>query len=381
LHPAHWFLLGPDGNALYHLHMKLVATAAGAKNVMKFVWEHPSNDGQRTRALLRAVRFQVRGRVLHRRTLARLGKKSMIWADLHRTGASMVVYANPPNYHEMLIWRNHLRPGDLFVDVGANVGSYAIWAAELGAQVIALEPAEDTFALLQENVVLNGYSIRTIRAAAGAAPGTARFTSGQDAVNRLDPDGPAEIAMITIDSVIGDHTVAGMKVDVEGFEIEVLRGCERALSEQRVRLIQLEWNSTSMAAVGTDRGPVAHFLAKYGYSLYCVEADGSLAPLTDFSFGPDVFACPSALFGQRKLHDHKESNRDRTSCAAGHDKLAMTPAAKLIAILRIVYLAAVSITSLRMHSRADRSANRAASSLAAAFTSALKRRPLIPSFR
>src|SRR5271167_1724869 len=102
----------------------MATTAAYAKKVVKFVWEHPSNEGERTRALLRAAGFQFRGRVLHRRTLARIGEKSVIWADLHRTGASRVVYANPSDHPEMLTWRNVLRPGDLFVDVGANVGSY-----------------------------------------------------------------------------------------------------------------------------------------------------------------------------------------------------------------------------------------------------------------
>jgi FkbM family methyltransferase len=271
----------------------IVATAVDVKKVVKFVWEHPSNEGQRTRAVLRAARFQLRGRVLHRRTLARLGQKSIIWADLHRTGASRIVYANPPDRNEMLTWRNGLRSGDLFIDVGANVGSYAIWAAELGAEVMALEPAADTFALLEENVALNGYPIKAIRAAAGATPGVARFTSGRDCVNRLDPDGAAEIAVVTIDSIIGNRTVAGMKVDVEGFEIDVLRGCEQALSEHRVRLIQLEWNSTSMQAVGTDRRPVADLLAKHNYRLYRAKPDGSLTLLTDLRFCPDVFARPS----------------------------------------------------------------------------------------
>jgi FkbM family methyltransferase len=276
----------------YHRSVSITTTAADTKKVVKFIWGHPSNEGARARAVLRAADFQIRGRLLRRRTLARLGEKSKIWADLHRTGASRVVYANPPDYNEMLVWRNHLTPADLFVDVGANVGTYAIWAAELGAEVIALEPANDTFALLEENVAFNNYPVKTILAAAGARVGTARFTSGQDCVNRLDPCGTAEIAMLTIDSIIGDRTVAGMKVDVEGFEIEVLRGSEQALSEHRVKLIQLEWNSTSVSAVGTDRRPIVNLLAKHDYSLYCANPDGSLAPLTDYRFGPDVFACP-----------------------------------------------------------------------------------------
>lgn len=269
-----------------------VTLVANVRSVVRFVWTHPSNEGERIHALVRAATFQVRARMLHRRTLARLGNRSRIWADLHRTSASKVVYANPPDHPEMLVWRRELTPGDFFVDVGANIGSYGIWAGELGAEVIALEPAEDTFTLLMENVALNGYPIRGIRAAAGATGGTARFTTGYDSVNRLDPEGSAEIVMVTIDSVIADRVVAGMKVDVEGFEIEVLRGCERALSEQRLKLIQLEWNSTSQAGLGMDRQPVADLLAKHRYGLYRPDPSGKLVPVTNLAFGPDVFARP-----------------------------------------------------------------------------------------
>jgi FkbM family methyltransferase len=266
------------------------AIVRDSRNVVKFVWTNPANEGARAQALLRAVRYQVRGRLLHKRTLAQLGNRSTVWADLHRMGASKVVYANPPDHPEMIVWSQVLRPGDLFVDVGANIGSYSIWAGELGADVIALEPAEDTFALLTENVVLNGYPIITIQAAAGATCGVARFTRGRDCVNRLDPGGSVDARMVTIDSLIGDRTVDGMKIDVEGFEIEVLRGCERALSEHRLKLIQLEWNSASNQAVGADRLPVAELLSEHGYRLYRPCRDGALMPLTHPSFGPDVFA-------------------------------------------------------------------------------------------
>jgi len=154
----------------------------------------PSEARKRSRALLRAISFQARARILHRRTLARrLGDRSMVWVDLHRRAASKVVYANPPDHPEMLAWRRVLQPGDLFVDVGANIGTYAIWAGELGAEVIALEPAKDTFALLAENVAPNGYPVTPIEAAAGEFCATARFTSGRDCVNHLDPEGSGHV--------------------------------------------------------------------------------------------------------------------------------------------------------------------------------------------
>lgn len=275
-----------DAAFLRHVAAQLVA----APGVVRYVWRHPANAGQRPRALLRLASYQAQARLLRRRTIARLGERSRLWVDLHRTAASMVMYANPPDLPEMLVWQQVLRAGDLFIDVGANVGTYTIWAAEHGAEVIALEPAADTYRLLLENVMLNGYQVAVVQAAAGDRCGIARFTAGRDAGNCLDPNGPVETRLVTIDSLIGGRHVAGMKVDVEGFEVDVLHGCTRALSEHRIRLIQLEWNSMSEWALGADRRPVADLLAQYGYQLYRPDREGRLTPVKGLSFGADVFA-------------------------------------------------------------------------------------------
>lgn len=267
--------------------------ALGA-GVLRFVWSHPANSRHRVRAVLRAVRYQARVRLLRRRAVARLGERSRLWVDPHRTAASKVIYANPPDLPEMLVWQRALREGGLFVDVGANVGSYTILAAELGAEVIALEPAADTFGLLVENIALNGYKVRAIQAAAGDHCGTARFTTGLDAGNRLAADGRVETELLTVDSLIGDSRVAGLKVDVEGFELDVLRGATRALVERRIALIQLEWNETSRSALGTDRRPVGELLASFGYRLYRSDAKGCLVEVEDPGFGSDVFASPAS---------------------------------------------------------------------------------------
>jgi FkbM family methyltransferase len=265
------------------------ATAVG---VLRYVWGHPANVGRRRQAVLHAISYQVQARLLHRRVLARLGERSRLFVDLHRTSASKALYANPPDMPEMLAWRRVLRNGGLFIDVGANVGTYTIWAAELGAEVIALEPAAETFALLSENIKLNGYEVTTVQAAAGDHCGTVRFTTNRDSVNCVDQAGPAEVRLVTIDSLIGDTYVAGMKVDVEGFEIHVLRGCLRALSEHRIGLIQLEWNEASRIAVGADRCAVADLLTEHGYRLFRPDQAGRLFPITHHGFGADVFARP-----------------------------------------------------------------------------------------
>ena len=286
---------------------------AAVRGVVRYVWEHPSNAGHRPRALLRMAGYQLRGRLLRRRAIARLGERSRLWVDLHRTSAAKVMYANPPDMPEMRVWRQALRDGDLFLDVGANVGTYTIWAAECGAEVIALEPAADTFGLLLENIALNDYQVRAIQAAAGPYCGTARLTAGLDSVNRLDPDGPVETGLVTIDSLIGDRHVVGMKVDVEGFEIEVLQGCTRALSEHRIGLMQLEWNQTSQLVLGADRRPVADLLQQHGYQLFRPDPQARLVPVTDYGFGADVFALPLQRESPDDVHSRSGRGNDRRS--------------------------------------------------------------------
>lgn len=262
-----------------------------AVKLFSFIWAHPANKGKRVSALFRAALFQFRGRVLHQRALAAIGTHSRIWVDLHRTGGSKALYANPPDYPEMLVWQSWLSPGDLFVDVGANVGTYTILAGDLGSDVIALEPAPDTCALLEENVRLNGYSVKVVQAAAGSSNGVASFTSGRDCVNQIDPSGDTSVKMVRVDDLIGTRAVKGMKIDVEGFEIEVLKGCETSLMAGRIALLQLEWNHESATAVGTNRAPVAEFLNSCGYTLFRPSMSGALVRLDCVpDYGPDLFA-------------------------------------------------------------------------------------------
>ena len=65
--------------------LRVMATVMVTKKIVTFIWTHPANEGERARALMRAASFQIRARLLRRRTLARLGDRSKVWADLHRT--------------------------------------------------------------------------------------------------------------------------------------------------------------------------------------------------------------------------------------------------------------------------------------------------------
>jgi FkbM family methyltransferase len=280
--------------------MKLLAALRPAPGVVRFIWRHQANKHRRFRQLARAASFQVRARLFRHRVQAQIGANGRIWVDLHRHAASMALYANPPNWPQMLVWQRHLRAGDLFLDVGANVGTYTVLAADLGASVIAVEAAADAAALLRENVTLNGFEdVTVVEAAAGASVGRIRFTEGLDSLNHIDPTGAVEVDQVTLDSLIGDRRVAGLKVDVEGFELDIMKGATRALAEHRIDLMQLEWvtvvdwASVSLDYSGTSRKPLVDLLATYDYELLYVVDDGRLSRAQPFGELSDVFAAPA----------------------------------------------------------------------------------------
>jgi len=216
-----------------------------------------------------------------------------MWAELHYTASSNVVYANPPNWNEMQAWRRILKPGDLFVDIGSNVGSYAIWTADLGAEVIAVEPDQDAVLRLRENVALNDFIIEVQQCALAGERGRMSLTSGLDTVNHLLMDASAtgqEVEVRTLDDLLGARAAAGVKVDVEGVERLVLDGATRVLADHRIGVMQLEWNEMSQLVLSEDRAPVAEILHSYGYRFYRPDLEGVLNPADVTDYGPDVFA-------------------------------------------------------------------------------------------
>jgi len=158
--------------------------------------------------------------------------------------------------------------------------------------VRAVEPTADTFGLMLKNVALSGYHV-------GGDPGRRRrplrrlrFTAGRETGNRPDPDRPVETRLVTIDSLIGERHVADMKVDVEGFEIDALRGCTRALSERRTGLIQPEWNAMPQFGAQSRPTPCGQSVLTTHLSAIRPDSQGRLVPVTDPGFGADVFARP-----------------------------------------------------------------------------------------
>lgn len=197
-------------------------------------------------------------RIAHWQVLSRLKSGPLVrpWFDDLRlnvsrgmTSATGNIYYGLHEFNPMAFVAHFVRPDDLFVDIGANVGTYALLAAShCGARVIAIEASPATAACLADNVALNGLSerIEVHRCAAGPSAGDIAMTMQQGAANHvvLGDDAAGDkvetVAMATIDAIIGGRRPAMMKLDVEGFENAVIAGAIETLGADSLDAIQIE---------------------------------------------------------------------------------------------------------------------------------------------
>lgn len=143
---------------------------------------------------------------------------------------------NPAEYEA---FRAAVRPGAVALDVGANVGAYALLLGQWvrpGGRVYAFEPAPEALAGLERHVALNGLSdtVVPVRAAAAAVTGTATLSvDGVSGANRLADSAEGErVETVTIDDFCAREGVrpSFIKLDVEGAELDALRGARETIA-------------------------------------------------------------------------------------------------------------------------------------------------------
>ncbi|MBL8991164.1 MAG: FkbM family methyltransferase [Phycisphaerae bacterium] len=185
--------------------------------------------------------------------------------------------------------RRLTRPGDLAMDVGANIGMYArFWVQVFGAgRVIALEPMSENRAMLVENIRLGGIADRVdvLPLALGDTDADEalqidRFSTGTATLDRITGGRPSEtheqygvgaetetVHVARLDTLVSQGRVrppAVMKIDIEGAEAMCLRGAEGVLREHRPRLaIELHGLGVAREVIGLLDG-LGYYV--YGYT-------------------------------------------------------------------------------------------------------------------
>ena len=207
-------------------------------------------------------------------------------------GIAKLMFAFGEMYEPELLYLDRLlSPGMTFVDVGACYGVYTLVAAKLvGAigRVIAFEPATRSYAVLQENIKLNGLAnVRPYRVALSDRIGAASLHHHPDSSrNSLGMrhgilSAPEEVETNTLDSIFGSDLpgrVDVMKLDVEGAEQLVFQGAREILLTALPAII-FEVQPAAATALGLSPRGAWDFLERMGYGFFRVLDGNAFVPL------------------------------------------------------------------------------------------------------
>jgi FkbM family methyltransferase len=152
-----------------------------------------------------------------------------------------------------VLFRDSIGVDYTLLDCGANFGywSVLISSAPYGShKAIAIEPSSQNFAKLRNNSAINGGRFEAMKCAIGAARGTARLSGTKHeafSIAGAVAEGGEDVPVIALDNLIDDGKVAAVgkyliKLDVEGVEIEAIKGGARLLATDSVILCEEHGN-------------------------------------------------------------------------------------------------------------------------------------------
>lgn len=242
-------------------------------NTAKLILRHPVNQDCRPQAIKRYVTWQIGSRFL---------KKPVVWDWINgakflvktgEVGLTGNIYNGLHEFEDMSFVLHALKPEDLFVDVGANAGSYTILAcASIGANVIAFEPSSETFKRLESNAKINnlGKKLRLVKSALGSKKGVVKFSKSLDSQNCVlsqDVKESESVNVTTLDVFLNGECPFIIKVDVEGYEMEVLEGAKNTLSNPNLNAVIVEING-NLSNYGFKENDILKKMNSYGFKPY-----------------------------------------------------------------------------------------------------------------
>ncbi|NOR68300.1 MAG: FkbM family methyltransferase [Methylomarinum sp.] len=212
---------------------------------------------------------------------------------------SLIVPNEIENGREIALLHDFLEPGDTFVDIGANHGSFSIVASKIVGQnglVMAIEPQPILANLIEKSLSTNAYSpFKVFQVACSDKNGTEKFyipksTSGSAGVfkgfSAISATEEITVELIKFDNLVSNYSLTGnlfFKLDIEGSELNFLKGASKGIKMKQPK-IMIEINPRSMNAAGTTSNDLITLLNELGYSNYREIKNSTVNSLNTLNF-------------------------------------------------------------------------------------------------
>lgn len=207
--------------------------------------------------------------------------------DIREYSQRLIYYCGVYEEPELQCISSYIGTGHVFVDVGANIGYYSLWAAsKVGAsgKVFSFEPDPITYADLEENVALNQFSnIQLCPIACGEAVGQSFFLHEYDNTgsSHLITDNSVKnetlVSVARLDTYLQERGVTNidfLKIDAEGAELQVLKGATAYLQLGIPPLVQVEVINKALKQFSSSEKHLVDFMSEHNYLPYDITLDG-----------------------------------------------------------------------------------------------------------
>jgi len=143
------------------------------------------------------------------------------------------------NLHAYEFAGARINPGDRVIDAGACAGFFVHYALQRGATVMAVEPVQSLANALEQTfaVEVAEGKVKVLPVALGATSGQAKLAMAQERIfeSRVASNG-IEIQMVALDDIVGQERVDFIKMDIEGAEMDAIRGGTKTIARYKPRL-------------------------------------------------------------------------------------------------------------------------------------------------
>jgi FkbM family methyltransferase len=231
---------------------------------LQLAWRLPSFIGRRLVSKLVMPRIAATGMKV------RTQDGFLMWCDPKDFIQRTVIETGRWDYEVADAIRAHLKPGQLFCDMGANIGYFSLLAAHMKAKVVCFEPQPRCARAIEQNFSLNGFRMPALHQMA---------LSDQDGelTLYLEGDGNTGAASLRVrdgqtitvptrrlDDVL-DEQPAVIKIDVEGAEVRALSGASRILTGPNRPIVICEVSEFSLKQLGSSKDELFALMTSHGY--------------------------------------------------------------------------------------------------------------------
>jgi FkbM family methyltransferase len=257
-------------------------------NIFKQIINHPANEGKQIESLFRALNWQLTAKSKEVTEIDFFGYKILVHNP--EVARRLIYFHNYYDFNTMKFMERYLKPGDFFIDMGANIGIYSLLAASLVGKeghIDSFEAFPTTFERLKENVERNdiNHKFDLHPLATGESSKTINFTTKFDTRNFVvnneskqalsDNHNLVSVSCVAIDDILSHYNNYAMaKIDVEGYELATLKGAQELLSNHNPPVLLMEMNE-AFSRYGYTALEIEMYLNEKGYDRAVYEAQNN----------------------------------------------------------------------------------------------------------